>query len=153
MNDASAEYIRFDMQKIMLLKESYEECQKQLLEELPEINYNSRKQIVELLQKKLGVEIEDSKIQTIENITQEFDYGTEERYFIELLVVYLKNKFTLKNYINCIIRHEFNGVVHLRWDHGGLYMPNHQALSYNTEITDAILEQSSKVKFYIHTRM
>jgi hypothetical protein len=153
MTDTGAEYIRFDIPKIKKLAEDYEYSLNLLLANLPQVNYDSQKQVKEFFKNSLNVMLKDTKIATIREHLNAFPDGSEEHELIETLLAYLRIKFSIKNYLHCILTHEENGVVQLRWENNRLCMPNRQPLPYNIEIQECILEMSRHVPAYLPQHM
>jgi hypothetical protein len=133
-------YIDFDILKIKDLKERYEENQKFIAEGLPcGVNFNSPKQIREVLGKRLDITTENVKIEALERYRDLYDHDSEAFDFMNGLVLFLKNKYMLNNYINCILKHEENGRVYLRHERGEWVLPNKRPLSESPEIKECII--------------
>jgi hypothetical protein len=133
-------YIDFDILKIKDLKERYEENLKWIAEEIPAvINFDSPKQIKSLLEERLDITMESVKISLLEAYREEQDHDSEAYDLLNGLVLYLKQKFTLANYINCILKHEENGRVYLRHERGEWVLPNKRPLSESPEIKECII--------------
>ena len=140
-----SEYIKFDIIKISDLEEAYECSMEFLLESLPRINYNSSSQVCNYIKENLGVDIQNMRINTLIDLQKRFN-NSMEKDFLDYLIAFLKMKYTVKNYLRCILRHHKEGVVLLRTIDGRLCLPNRQPLSYNEEIINCIIEQSSAAK-------
>jgi hypothetical protein len=142
MEESLSDFIKYDIDKILTLKENYEASASFLLSNLPDINYNSPKEIIDYIDNKYGVKITNARIVTIKALAERYLEEDPSREILEELVAYLKLKFTLKNYINCILSHEKCGKVELRLVGERLSMPNKQPLSHNEELNAAITSLS-----------
>lgn len=142
MNDAP--WIRFDIPKIEELKQTYEAVIKFILKELPDVNWNSPKETVRYFSETLDIPIPNAKIKTIANLMACYDEHSYEFEVISGLTYYLKLKYSLKNHIGAILRHEVNGIVTLRLHDGEWTLPNKQPVSLSPEITACILARHNQ---------
>ena len=125
------------------LKTRYESVIEFILSDLPQVNWNSSKEIVKYLNETLDIDVKDAKIKTVAGLLQCYDENSYEFNVISGLTYYLKLKYTLKNYIGCILRHETNGIVALRLEDGEWKMPNKQPLPIAPEINECIIARYS----------
>lgn len=142
-------YIDFDLCKVRALKESYEENIKFILTGLPCINWNSADQVKALFLCMFDITLENVRIDHVLSHLEEVDHDSPAFDAINGFVLYLKLKYSLKNYINCILRHEENGRVYLRLFKGQWVLPNRQPPSLNPEITECIVAQTQKENSYV----
>lgn len=134
-------FIEFDMKKIEALKTTYNESIKFILDELPDLNWDSAKQVQNYFRDYFDIKLENVKIAHVLSHLESVSHDSPAFDVINGFVLYLKQKFTLKNYIDCIIRHNINGRVNLRHFGGRWVLPNRQPLSLNPEITECIIAQ------------
>jgi hypothetical protein len=132
-------YIDFNMKMIDELKERYEENLKFIAEGLPcGVNFNSPKQIREVLGKRLDITAENVKIEALETYRDLYDHDSEAFDLLNGIVLYLKQKYSLTNYINCILKHNENGRVNLRHERGEWLLPNKRPLTESPEIRECV---------------
>ncbi len=135
------DWIKFDIGKVLEIKETYCEVMEFVQQDLP-INLNSVHQIKAMWMEELNVFLVDTKISTFQFIKNAHEADSPTWNLAEEMIVFLKAKYILKNYINCILEGEIDGIVTLRNTEGKLSMPNKQSLSYNQEIHQCIVAQS-----------
>ena len=134
MQNDERPFIEYDMEKIYALKEEYELNLKFIEENLPPINWNSPKQIKALFMQALEISLENVTISHVQSFMDRYDHDSEEFDLINGAVLYLKTKFTLNNYINCIVKHNDSGRIYLRKERGAWLLPNKRPLSTSPEI-------------------
>lgn len=132
-------FIDFNMDKVQELKASYEESIEFILSELPAINWNSSQQAKKYFKEHLDITLENVKIDHVLSHLESVSHDSPAFDVINGFVLYLKQKFTLKNYIDCICRHQINGRVTLRLFGGRWVLPNRQPVSSNPEITECVI--------------
>ena len=144
-DELTTPYIEFDMDEINELKLDYENTLEFITSELPEVNWNSRVETKSYFSDEYNVAINSLKIaelrDTISRLDeQEYFEGDRDRCKDELtgLLELLKLKYTLHNYLDCILRHHTEGRVYLRNIDGEWKMPNKQPISTNPELTRCI---------------
>ncbi len=147
------EYIKFDIGKVLDLKDVYCEVMQFVQQDFPECNLNSSNQIKGYFWDQFNSVIPDTKIQTFKSLMELYPETHPLYEAAEQLSVYLKAKYTLKNYINCILKHENDGIITLRKIGGNLVMPNKQPLSYNDEISQCVLSISENAQKHIPNYM
>jgi len=130
-------WIEFSIPDIRKLRNDYKQTEEFLLSELPDINWNSRLEILNLFEYEYGIIISSLRISYLENIETS---NEETREIIETYLKLLKIKYETKNYIDCILRHEADGIVYLRKHHDKIVMPNKQPLPYSPNILECIKE-------------
>lgn len=131
-------FIDFDILRVKALKDSYEDNVKFVLEELPDINWNSNAQVKKYFKETFEICLENVTINHILSQLEVLEHDSAAFDTINGFALYLKQKYTLKNYIDCILRHEENGRVYLRQFKGRWVLPNRQPVSLNPEITECI---------------
>lgn len=136
------EWLQFDIQKIKLLKEDYEGAMSYIEEGLPNINFNSRKEVLNFFEKTFKIKLQTTRIKELSQYLAAYKEDSIENEMITGIVYYFKMKYTLKNYIDCILRHEKGGRVELRNFLGKISLPNRQPLPYSKEIQAAIIDGS-----------
>jgi len=133
-------YIDCNILLVKDLKERYEENLKWIEEEIgADINLNSQKQLKAFLEERLDIVAESVKITVLESYRDQYDHDSEEYDLMNGLVLYFKAKYTINNYINCILKHEENGRVYLRWWAGNWVLPNKRPLSESPEIKECMI--------------
>ncbi len=136
------EWIMFDIAKIKQLKEDYDNTIAVIKESLPEINLNSSKQIVNFFEKTFQIELKSARIKEISAHLDEFHEDSEEREIIDGIVHYYKMYYTVKNYLDYIIKHNEAGVMVLREYMGQLCFQNRQRVPYSPDIINCITRVS-----------
>jgi len=135
-----SKYLDFDVLKIKSLKDEYESSIEFILSELPaKVNWSSSKQIKLYFENALDIKLESVKISHILSHLDEFPHDSPGFDLINGLVLYLKQKYTLKNYLDCILFHQINGRVHLRFFGGRWVLPNRQPIPTAPEITACVI--------------
>jgi hypothetical protein len=134
------EWLKFDIEKVKALKEDYEGLLEVLKKDIDNVNLNSRMSIIQFFKKK-GLTLKTSQIKEIEGILQSLQPDTELYDTVQTIVSFMKVKYTVRNYLSCILKNEVDGVVTLR-DYYGLKLPNRQPLPYALEIVNTILDGS-----------
>jgi hypothetical protein len=132
-------YIHFDMAKVETLKTVYELNLEFILEELPEINWDSAKQVKKYFSENFDIKLENVKIDHVLSHLEEHTHDSPAFDVINGFVLYLRSKFTLKNYIGCIERHAVDGKVTLRSFGGSWVLPNRRPISLNPEIEECVI--------------
>lgn len=127
-------FIEYNLLCIKSLKDTYQESMAFLKSELPNINLNSPKQIKKMLKETLDITTENVTISNLKNFREKYDHDSEEFDLLNGLVLYLQQKYTLTNYIDCIIKHEEGGRVYLRLEGEAWMLPNKRPLSESPEI-------------------
>ena len=146
-------YIEFDIPAICQLKEDYEKTIEFIKDELPDINWNSITETSDYFRyehninlyslsivnlKELLNDIQDNDSETIEYATD-----TDVCCFVLTGLIELKKlQYTLRNYINNILKHNEGGYYPLRKIDGQWRMMNKQPLSYLQEIQECVISQS-----------
>jgi hypothetical protein len=133
-------YIEFDIKKIMQLRETYLEQLEWVESELSDINWNSIKQVKEYFLLYFDIKLENVKIEHVLAHLESHDHDSPAFDALNGFVLYLKYKFTLKNYIYCIIKHEKEGRVYLRLFEGNWVLPNRRPPSLNPELIECVVK-------------
>lgn len=121
-------YIEFDIEKIGVLRNLYLSTKKIIEKDLPNINWQSAKQIKMFFSEYFGIKIPNATISTISKHLCHFQENTEDYYLIQGIVEYLRLRYFIKNYLDCILRHHKNGKVYLRLHQEQWVMPNKQPI-------------------------
>ena len=128
-------WIDYDVDKIKKLREEYQTNLDFLRDQLPEgLNLESPEKIKKYFRDSLEINLQNVKISYISKLLDHFDTDSQEYDFINGLVLYLKLRFTIRNYLDCILRHQNHGRVNLRLMAGQWVMPNRQPISSSPEI-------------------
>jgi hypothetical protein len=127
-------YLDYDMGKVREVRSLYMATLAFITEELSPLDLNSNAQILLFCNEQLDIFPDNAKIKHLETFLINFDHDTTQFNAFYGILSYLKLKYSIKNYIDCIIRHEVNGRVVLRIMNGEYRMPNRQPLSANPEI-------------------
>lgn len=138
MRDEEPPFIDYNILMIKDLKERYEDTKKWILGELPKINWDSQKQIKSLFSETLEITLENVTIEHVQELLGRYDHDSEEFDLVNGLILYLKTKYTLNNYINCVLKHNENGRVYLRHEQGEWVLPNKRPLSGSPEIKECV---------------
>jgi hypothetical protein len=127
-------YRDYDMEKVQSLRKLYTENMIFIGKELYPVNLDSNKSILAFCNEELDIYPENVKIWHLETFLSQFDHDSTQFNAFYGILSYLKLKYSIKNYIDCIIRHEVQGRVALRFIDGQVRMPNRQPMSGNPEI-------------------
>ena len=101
-------WIDFDMVEINRLKVEYEDLKQFIIDELPDVNWNSIQGTKAYFRDEHWLELESVQIaylQTLVNLEENNPWHDELCGLIELK----KISSIIRNYLDCIIRHEKNG--------------------------------------------
>lgn len=134
---AMIKWIDFDIHKIKRLKNEYEELKQFILDELPPVNWNSILETKAYFSDTYWLDLVSTQIAYLQ--TFELDENNSFTSDLAGLIELKKVQFFIRNYIDCILRHEKNGRIHLRNIDGKWLMPNKQPLPYSSQIKDAII--------------
>lgn len=140
--ETSTDFIKYNMDKIRKMKEDYDASADLLLSHLPAINYNSPREVINYVDNKFGVKINNARIDTIQALAERYLEDDPSREVLDEMAAYLRLKYSIRNYIDCILTHEICGKVYLRWEEGKLLMPNKRPLSSNEELNATITSMS-----------
>lgn len=146
-------YIIFDMPAIYRLREVYETNLIHVKEQLPPVNWNSRDKTILFFKETFDLDLNNVRIDPLVEILNGLEHDSEVFDVLNGFVLYLKFKFTLKNYIDCIIRHNKDGRVRLRYFQGQWVLPNRQPTSMNPEITECIVAQGKGDSLWEHLQV
>jgi hypothetical protein len=121
------------------LKDRYEENLKWIAEATPAvINLNSPKQIIKFLEESYEICVQNVTIVAVEGYRDVQDHDSEAYDLLNGIVLYLKTKYTLSNYINSILKQNENGRVFLRQDRGVCLLPNKRHICDSPEIKECV---------------
>ena len=135
-----AEWVEFDLDKINELKETYELAMDFIREGLPNVNLNARKDILNFFEKTFAIKLKTSKIEEVSKYLQYYGDDSAETEMITGIVYYLKMKYSIKNYLTYIIKHD--GRIVLRPMFNKLMFNSIQPLPKSPEILDCIISSS-----------
>lgn len=138
-------WIKFDIPKLRLLKEHYENAIETIKEQLPEINLNSRKELLNFFEKDLNIHLQTSRIKDIERCLDGYTHDQEEYYILLGVTYYFKLKYALKNYVNWVLKNESNGIIYLRLWWGEWSLSNRQPLPKSPEILACVIGHSNNI--------
>ena len=140
-------FIDFDILKIKGIKEEYENNLAFVLGELPQsVNWNSHPQVKSYFRESFGIVLDNVKIEHVFSHMENLDHDSPAFDAINGFLLYLRYSYTLKNYINCILKHEESGRIMLRHFQGQWALPNRRPLSGSPEIKSCILHTNHKEK-------
>ena len=139
--DYNEPFILFDMPEIYRLQDLYQSNVNMILAELPRVKWNSRAKTVLFFKENFDLELDNVRIDYLSGMVESLEHDSPAFDTLNGFVLYLKLKYSLKNYIDCIIRHNQDGRVRLRHFQGQWVLPNRQPTSLNPEITACVLTQ------------
>lgn len=139
------EWIKFDIEKLTELKETYEEAIECIREQLPDINLNSQKQLLDFFGKALNIHLKTSRIKEIEEHLKRFTHDQEEYYILLGVTYYFKLRYALKNYINWVLKNHSNGIIYLKFWFGEWVLGNKQPLPLSPEILSCVIGHSNNI--------
>lgn len=127
--------LKFDVGKLNELKRVYEENIKFVLENMPqEVNWNKPTQVKEYFKKRFDISLPSCRIKDIEPLISR--YEDEDFDIVYGYLTFLRLKWTMNNYIDCVLRHHVDGTLALREDGT---MPNKRPVSLSKEINDCLI--------------
>ena len=129
-------FIDYDIDKVVRLREVYVTAMAFHREHSDCPNLDSPKTVLEFMNQAVGVPAENLRINHIESFLTQFDDDSLEFNEIYGIVSYLKLKYSVKNYLDCILRHQIDGRIQLREVNHEFIMPNKQPLTGNPEILE-----------------
>lgn len=133
-------YIDFNLLLVKDLKERYEYNLQHIRTELPrDCNWDRPTEVKVYMKNMFDIDLESVKIAHVLSFLDRFDHDSPAFDCINGYVLYLKTKYTLANYINCILKHEEDGRVYLRWWAGNWVLPNKRPLSESPEIKECMI--------------
>ena len=138
-------WIKFDVVKLRQLKEHYEAAIESIKEQLPNINLNSKKELLNFFEKNLNIHLQTSRIKEIEACLSSYTHDQEEYYILLGVTYYFKLKYSLKNYINWVLKNESNGIIYLRHWWGDWVLGNKQPLPGSPEILECVIGHSNNI--------
>jgi hypothetical protein len=136
LDEAEPLFKDYDMEMVQRLRRIYTENMIFIGKELYPVNLDSNKSILTFCNEELDIYPENAKIWHLETFLPRFDHDSSQFNAFYGILSYLKLKYSIKNYIDCIIRHEVKGRVTLRFIDGQVRMPNRQPMSGNPEINE-----------------
>jgi hypothetical protein len=144
--------IEFDITRINILKASYEFTIELCEKDFSGVNLNSIPQVKSYFREEFSLDLPDTQIMTIKHLWESCDPDSHIANQLFSLLTFLKSRATLRNYINCILKHEIGGIVTLRLVDERLLMPNRRPTSYNEELIECIVtccdEVSQQIESY-----
>jgi hypothetical protein len=146
MNDKTDIYLVYDIEKVSALRNLYH-SNMLFIQGQYNFSLSSNKQIKEYLADYFGLTIKNVTIKQIADQRDNFAHDTEIYDILNGIVTYLRLKYTIKNYLDCILRHEKDGKLYLRLGNGELLFPNKRPLSRSPEIEGCIIAPPTKEKY------
>jgi hypothetical protein len=131
--------ITFDIIAIKELRRQYKETEETILELLPNINWNSRLEVKNYFLEEYSLKLTDCRMATLMYQREWASEGSGEWDDLNGLIELYRTQAVIRNYLDCILRHQVGGVVALREIDGQWLMPNKQPISTLQEITDCII--------------
>ena len=131
-------YIDFNIDDIRELQNDYLATLTFLREELPEVDWESRIEVKDYFKDEFGIKLKNVKISHLTDHIPFCEEDSEARWVLESLIAYMKVKYEIRNYTNCILRHHVEGRLHLREINGQWFMPNRQPIVYSPNIKECI---------------
>ena len=146
MFSTSKRWIEFNIDALYELKCTYLAAQDAIKEQLYGLDPNSKKQIKQYFADFLDIQLENVKISTLERALLLFDSDSEEFNFTNGIIYYLKLKYSLKNYIDYILKHHQEGKIYLRDINGDWRFPNRQPVPSSPELQQCIIGESYELR-------
>lgn len=137
--ETTNDFIEFNIDDIRALKVDYEEQIICILELLPDLNWYSRLEVKNYFLEEYGLTLPDVKISTLRSFRENLDHDCDLYSDLTGLIELYTRRYTLKNYIDCILRHEDMGIVPLRAVNGELRLPNKQPIPNCPDLTECIV--------------
>lgn len=129
-----APWIRFDIEKVKSLRESYLESIAYTRRELPKIKWESPGKLKEYFKIRYGIVLENATIRHLQELSEKYEHIEDLHDTLQGVIYFLKLWYAVVNYLDCILRHEKEGVVTLREVDFVWKFPNKQPLPYSGEI-------------------
>lgn len=137
----------FDIDEINDLKTCYQQTIESILDELPDVNWNSPIETKAYFSDNYGIQLKSVQIEELQkarNLIQSeegFIVKEQEQLEEELngVIELYKLKYTIRNYLDNIIKHNKNGVIELREINGELRMPNKRMPPSSPDILACLL--------------
>lgn len=136
--DIDRPYTVWDMNKVKSLREAFVGQMAFIKSMLPAAEWDSPKQVLDYFQNVLEITVENVKIAHLSEVLHQLDHDSFEYDVLNGYIMYLKLKWSVQNYLDCIIRHEINGRVNLRLHQGKWVLPNKRPLSGSPEIIECM---------------
>lgn len=148
-------FIEFDIPAICQLKADYEKTIEFILDELPDVNWNSYQDTYGYFSEEYNIHIGSTRIQSLYEFLDDLDNNPETTEFahnineckelLQGLIELKKLQFTLRNYINNILKHNEGGVYNLRLVNGEWKMQNKRDLPYSPDILECVISKSDNI--------
>lgn len=138
-------WIKFDIARLRQLKEHYEQASEVIKDQLPHINLNSQKQVIDFFEKNLNIHLQTARIKEIEKHLQHFSHDQEEYYTLLGVSYFFKIKYSLKNYINYVLKNEVDGIIVLQHWWGEWTLKNKQPLPKSPEVLECVIGHSNNI--------
>jgi len=136
--DLTEKILYYNLDKIQALATIYRDNLNFIVSHLPKINWNSPAKLKLFFEEFLDIKLQNATISHIETHLVFMDHDDERYEMIVGVLAYLKLYYTLKNYIDPIIKN--NGAVRLVWDSGDWLQSNHRKPSLSPEIVACELQ-------------
>lgn len=136
--DIDRPYTVWDMSKVRTLREQYVDQMAFIASMLPALEWNSPKKVLDYFNNVLDLPIQSVKIEHLSGFLTQMDHDSFEFDVLNGYIMYLKLKWAIMNYLDCIVRHNINGRVNLRLHQGKWVLPNKRPLSGSPEIIECM---------------
>jgi len=137
-------WITFALPKIKELKNSYEETLQFIKNEYGlNFNLDYSEDIKKHVADYLGIPIKSAQINELKRVRSELLEGEDSHEHLTAIIEYLRLKWTIRNYCDCILNHaDSSGTVILREDGK---MPNRRPLPYLPDILECVKAHSGNI--------
>lgn len=126
-----------DKKKLEKLQKVYMDAMAYIEDGLPNLDLNSRKEVLSFFEKTFKIHLTTTRIVEISEYIHQYGEDSEERDLIQGIVYYLKMKYAMKNYIVPMIKEAPNVELATRFE--VVEMKNHQPLPKSPEIIECIV--------------
>lgn len=148
-------WIEYDIPALIALKKDLESTIEFILDELPDVNWNSGPQTIYFFSHEHNIMLHGLSISSLKEVietwyddpdTLEYACNPDEAKEILVGLIELKKlQYTVRNYINNILKHNQGGVYPLRLVNGEWRMQNKQPISYHDQIISCIISKSDNL--------
>jgi len=126
--------LEFDLDEVRDLKDTYQRAIDYIIEELPPVNWDSRVEVKDFFRDTFHIKLPDLTIAHLSTYLQFYDENTESYSILVGILELYKLKYSIRNYLDCILRHQQDGKVYLRQIGASWVFPNKQPLPKCEEI-------------------
>lgn len=144
------EWIEFDIPSIVALRKDYSGTMDFIKDELPDVNWESRIETKDYFSSTFGIFLDNTTVSTLKSYQSMTESFSEKAHFVLTgLIEYYKLKYTIRNYLDNILKHNVEGVVNLRRENNQILMPNKRPLPTSPSITECIKNVSLNLTHYL----